>query len=826
MNRKRFLYVLGFLFLLVFAPLAYQIDRTAQALPKLDGRAQLAGLGNRVTVDFDGLGIPTVNADNREDAMRSLGLLHAGDRLFQMDLMRRNTRGRLSEIFGAKALPHDREQRFFGFQQIAEQVYAQLPDEQKRVLTAYAAGVNARLQSGQALPPEFRLLGYTPEPWEPTDSLLVALGMFQTLNTTEAEDRSLSVMTQVLPPKVTAFLTPDTDAYATPLTGGSQSRRPEQPIPAEDIARLIDAVGPLSAAARGAVREEAVSVGSNNWAVNASKSADNRAILADDMHLPLNVPNIWYRARLRYASADLNGVTLPGLPLLIAGSNGHVAWGYTNVDADVLDLVKLETDPTDPIRYRVGDQWQALGTRAETIAVKDAPADIITVSTSQWGPVSPDPLLGSPVAVHWIVNEPGAVNLGLLEMDGATTLEEAMAVLNRAGSPVQNAVLADERGRIGWTYMGNFPRRIGMDGSIATSWADGQRGWRGFIPPDELPRVIDPPSGVIATANNRTLGKDYPYAIGYNFSHGYRAHRATRWLREKDKLSEADLFALQLDSVAGVYDFYRDLALEFAGETAAHADPDLADIRAALLAWDGRMDAGSKGIALLSAWRNDLAAEVFAPLVAPCVAADPRFSYEWREQETPLRAILGARLPATLPDRRAGDWPSFLTRSLRTSAAKLRAEQGIGHLADLAWEAVNPIRVGHPFGKLAAPLAAVLDMPSKGLSGCNRFCLRVVHHDHGAGERMVVSPNHPEDGILHMPGGQSGHPLSPHYRDQHAAWATGTPLPFLPGKPAHRLELLPASPVRDGQGEKASRTSGGAQSRFQAESPGFESDGS
>ncbi|MGZ8219670.1 penicillin acylase family protein [Methylomagnum sp.] len=787
MTRKHTLYVLGFALLALIAPVTYQIDRAAQSLPKLDGEARLPGLAAPVAVEFDNLAIPTVTAQNREDAHRALGLLHARDRLFQMDLMRRKSAGRLAEIFGAKALPVDQTQRAYQFEPAARAIVAHLPPEQRRALDAYTAGINQHITTAKEVPPEFRALHYRPEPWRPEDSLLVALGMFQTLGAQEEQDeRMLTVMARTLPPEVVAFLTPDSDEYTRALLGGPDSRRPAQPVPAQAITQLIgESDGQRLSLA--AVREEPAPIGSNNWAVNATKTADGRAIVADDMHLPLGVPNVWYRARLNYAGLDVSGVTLPGVPLIVVGSNGHVAWGFTNIEGDYLDLVKLDINPANPAEYRAPDGWRRFETHAETIAVKDGSPVTAEVKSTVWGPVSPEPLLGEAVALHWAALDPQAVNLGLMDMDAAATLETAMAVLNRAGTPPQNALLADERGRIGWTYMGFIPRRTGLDGSVSRSWADGAADWNGYIPPDELPRLIDPPEGYLATANNRTLGKAYPYVVGHGFANGYRAHRIGERLAAKAKLTEQDLLDVQLDTTSEFYEFYRRLALEIlAGET----DPELADAAEAIQHWNGKLDPDSLGVGLLVRWRGDLAKAVFAPLVSRCAQAEPGFAYQWRKQETPLRALLSQRLPDTLPDRRQGDWRTFLRATLRQSVAELQREHEGARLSGLPWGKVNVVRVQHPFSR-AVPVAGwLLDMPETP-GACNGFCVKVLHGLHGGSERLVVSPNHPGDGILHMPGGQSGHPFSPHYRDQQPAWVAGKPLPFLPGKAEHKLSLTP-----------------------------------
>jgi penicillin amidase len=794
MNTKRLFYLIGFVLLAILAPVGYLTDRLATALPKMDGEIVLPFLSAPVEVDFDSLAIPSAQAHTREDAYRVLGYLHARDRLFQMDLMRRKSAGRLAEVFGNRALTVDQRQRVYGFQQVAEAIVKTLPIDQRKVLDAYVAGVNAFIETAQEPGFEFRLLRYHPERWRAEDSFLVALGMFQTLNGYEQEERMLTVMERLLPPEVTAFLTPDTDEYARTLLGGDEANRPELPIPVTALAALKRETEPRKVSM--AVQAEPISLGSNNWVVGASKTQDGRAIVANDMHLPLNVPNIWYRARLRYGNGDLTGVTLPGVPLVVVGSNGHIAWGFTNIDADLLDLVRLEINPANPEEYLTPGGWESFERRVETIVVKDGDPVTIELKKTRWGPLSPEPLLGDRVAIHWTALEPEAVNLSLLNMDTATDLEQAIALFNRAGAPPQNVVMADEQGHIAWTYMGFFPRRRGFDGSLSVSWGDGRNDWNGYIAPDELPRLIDPPEGFIATANNRTLGKGYPYVIAHAFSNSYRAYRITQQLKAKNPLAETDLFAMQLDTVSEFYEFYRQLALPLLSDSHVPSDPSLEDARIAIERWNGRLNPDSMGIGLLVRWRQELVKALFSPWVSRCVSADPTFMYSWREQETPLRSLLRARLPETLPQSRFTDWSQFLLETLRSSVETLKNQYGVQRIQDLAWGRVNSVQVSHPFGQSFSLASRFLDMPMEGGGACNSFCLKVLHDNHGASERLVVSPNHFEDGILHMPGGQSGNPLSPHYRDQQEAWAKNQALPFWSAEVRHRLRFKPKQDSR------------------------------
>ncbi len=790
----------------------------------LDGEVALDGLRDRVEVASDGMGIPTIQANNRDDAYRALGWIHARDRLFQMELIRRKSAGRLAELFGPVALELDKRQRTYGFERAARAIFAALPDKQKQAHYAYAAGVNAFLAQAKVLPPEFLVLGFSPEPWRVEDSLLVGLGMFQTLNSQEEGERMLTVMKQALPEAVTQFLTPDVGEYDTVLLGGQESHRPARPVPSEDWARLNEAdtrnpkqelqqadsknppppfllkgdrgdwqagMGEEPNSTASGVDPLSSIIGSNQWVVGGAKTHDGRAILANDMHLTLSVPNIWYRASLSYAGQVLTGVTLPGLPLLVVGSNGRVAWGFTNVDADDMDLVRLETNPANLDEYRTPQGWRAFDHHRELIHVKGGEDQAMEINTTIWGPVSSQHLLGQPVAIHWTALQALGVDLGLMDMDSAETLQQALAVVNRSGGPTQNVVLADIQGHIGWTLTGRYPLRRGFDGSVSLSWADGSIGWDGYIPPEALPRLIDPPQGFIATANNRTLGKDYPYVIAHNQANGYRAHRIEQRLGEAEKMDEQFLFSVQLDTRSEFFEYYRKLALAVLDQNALTV-PELAEVRHYIEAWNGRMDADSLGIALLWSWREKLAATVFAPVVARCRLVDAGFSYNWRQMETPLRSLLAQKIPSTLPNAQYSTWRGLVLQTLADSARELKQRQGIQTLVGLTWGKVNRVPIRHPFSKSMPFLSPLLDMADAELAGCAGFCVRIVGNGHGASERMVVSPGHQEQGILHMPGGQSGYPLSAYYRDQHPAWQQGVALPFLPGASKHTLNFIPA----------------------------------
>ncbi|WP_394827255.1 penicillin acylase family protein [Pendulispora albinea] len=765
------------------------------SLPELSAEVTVAGLAGTVTVTSDEHAIPTVRAGSREDALRALGYLHARDRLFQMDLLRRQAAGRLAEIFGRDLLASDVQSRTYGFDRLAPRVVARLPAPQRAALEAYAEGVNGYLARGRTLPFEFQLLRYRPEAWRPEDSALVALGMFQVLSGSEDQERTHSVIARCVPPNVADFLSPDADRYTRALLGAqtelpSPSLPSSPPLPERELRALAMAApaagakdGPVLAAAAGEAPK-----GSNGWVVAGSRTNDGRAILANDMHLDLGVPNVWYRATLRYGDVEITGVMLPGVPPVIAGSNGHVAWGVTNLEGDVFDLVQLEVDPRHPDAYRTPEGWKPFEVEQAVVKVAGE-ADVTTpVRRTIWGPVASRPLLGRPVAVKWTALDPEAVDFGLLELDRARTIDEATAILNRSGSPPMNALLADAQGRVGWTLVGRIPLRQGFDGAVSVSWAGGGGAWGGYLPPGSMPRLLDPPSGFVVNANQRMRTEPDVPVLGHDFGNGYRAYRITERLRAMPKVTERDLFALQLDTRSELFDVYRDLALATLDAATGAANPRLGEARAALSAWDGRAEIASPGFAWLVRFRRVLARDIFGAWLGACRALEPDFEFALGDIDTPIQRLLTER-PASLVPPPATSWNDFVHAALLKAEDEMKERYG-KNPRSLSWGEANLAEVRHPLSDGLPLVGRWLDMPAEPLAGCG-FCVRMAAGTLGASERLVVSPGHEPDALFHMPAGQSGHPLSPHYGDQQAAWVAGHPLPLLAGPTLATSTLAP-----------------------------------
>jgi len=786
MGKIRLLAMAAGVMLLGLALGLYGIVRAS--LPDNDGRLSLPGLSAPAEVTLDERGIPRISARTREDAFHALGFVTARDRLFQMDLLRRHAAGRLAEVLGAGLAESDRRHRIMGFESLAQEVLARLPEDQKAVLRAYAEGVNQAVDLMPVRPPEFLLLGYRPAVWCPEDSLLVVLGMEENLSWPSDLERMLTVMKASLPSSVYAFLTPPMDHYTNRILNGDSSQYKPRAIPKNELAAILENVDDNERHIA-LLEDVAVPGGSNAFVVGPTKTHDGRAILANDMHLALTVPNIWYRAELHYANSNLSGFTLPGVPLLISGSNGHISWGFTSISGDLSDLVLLDIDPADRERYYTAKGFTRFGKRKETIKIRGKPDLTVEIRTTIWGPVLPDSLVGRLVALRWTALDPAATDLKFLDLDSVSDVNEALTLFNQAGGPPLNALVVDVLGNIGWTYSGKIPKRFGLNGSVAQSWANGIRGWRGYIAPQELPRIINPTSGFIVNANQRMVGEQtLPYAIGNNFGGGYRAYRISQLLEGMEDLTENDLLKVQLDSRTDFFRYYQQLALSLLKKDSNPAEQRL---KRNLASWDGYAEPESSGLTILIEFRRLLLDTVIGPYLVGCRRMEPAFRFDWLVLDEPLQQILEAELPELLPDKKTyQSWDAFLHELLILSERNVLDYYKANSPESVTWGMANTASIAHPFSSSFPLFQYLLNMPAEPLAGCIE-CVRWNAKGGGASERLVVSPNHEVEGILHMPTGQSGHLLSPHYRDQHIAWVEGQSLPFLTGLPRHRLEFVP-----------------------------------
>ncbi|PKU22637.1 penicillin acylase family protein [Telmatospirillum siberiense] len=763
------------------------------SLAQLDGRMEAAGLAEPVSVTRDDLGVPTISAGNRADLAYATGYLHAQDRFFQMDLLRRSAGGELAALFGPAALPIDRSRRPHRFRSRAGAVLASLPVDDRVLLERYAAGVNDGLAALRARPFEYALLLTAPAPWTPEDSLLVGWAMYFELQGNFGRDLSRAWLRAHATPEQVAFLLPTSSPWDAPLDAPAIDE-PPPPVPpvapdwygrpvrraAADIPGIDDAVG------------------SNNWAVAGERSGHGGAIVADDMHLGLQLPNTWYRALLVFGDGTggqsrLAGVTLPGLPALIAGSNGHVAWGFTNSYGDYFDLVELRTDPGGAPRYRTEDgSWASIERIEEKIAVKGGAEEILPVFETPLGPLWA--IGGKSYAMRWIAHDPGAIDLGMMAFERALDLTTLLDAASRAGMPAQNMVAGDKAGHVGWTIAGPLPGRHWRPAEgFAYSSTEAGLGWQRHQSAADHPRVVDPPDGQIWTANARQLaGPAYQRLGDGGTDIGGRARQIRDDLTRLGRTDEAGLYAIGLDDRALFLAPWRDRALAALTDQAVADHPGRAEFRRLLLAdRDLRADTESVGYRLVHDFLGKLYQQVFGsldetlshefgPSAGSFRTANPRWAHA-------LARLVDERPPGWLPQG-ADDWQALQLTAIDATIDAL-AKEGLP-LAQARWGARNRARITHPFVRLMPALARWLAAPADLLPG-DADMPRVAGPSFGQSERMVVSPGHEDRALFSMPGGESGHPLSPYFLAGHAAWVQGTPGSLLPGVPRHSLTFSP-----------------------------------
>ncbi len=761
--------------------------RLAKSLPIVDAELAVRGLAHRVVIHRDALGIPTVIARNRRDAAFATGFIHAQERFFQMDLQRRNAAGELAELFGEAALATDKSYRLHRFRERAERTLARLPGWQRRLLSVYTQGVNSGLDHLESRPPEYLLLGTAPRPWQAADSLLCVYAMYLTLqqsNVKRESDRGL--MHALLPEPLYRFLSAPGSSWDAPLQGKAYAT-PAFPRHAP----LPPAATIHAAPAFANAMLTPPPLGSNAWAVSGALTPHGGAMLANDMHLGLRLPNIWFRAVINFTAAQdrqrqIAGVTLPGIPAIVVGSNGRLAWGFTNAYADTSDLVLI--DAVDAERYLTPQGPAPYAYRRERIQVKNREPVEYTIKETIWGPIIDRDPQGRERALRWIAHDPLAVDIGLLAMESAATVDNAIMIAHRAGLPAQNILIATASGDIAWTIAGQLPVRHGHSGRIPVSWSSGKRGWQGKLDPRDYPKIVNPPGGRLWSANHRHVdGGALDRISDGGFALGARAKQIQQRLQEKDRFTEGDFLAIQLDVEARFLRRWQRLLLAVLAADAAGPNPDRAALRETVAHWTPGATVDSVGYRLVREYRLIVAELVYAPLVARCTAADPTFRYQSNPQWEGALWKMVDEQPRHLLNPAFASWPALFGAAVD----RLLPEHPQVTLPKLTWGSYQMTRFEHPFSRAAPFLSAWLDLRQTPLPG-DLYMPRIKALYAGASQRMVVAPGHENTAIFHMPGGQSGNPLSPHYRDGHRAWVRGDPTPLLPGAAVHTLTLLPA----------------------------------
>ena len=782
-----------------------------RSVPTLDGQVRMTGLSAPVAITRDALGTAVVKGANRLDVARGLGFVHAQERFFEMDLARRSAAGELSELFGPLALERDTTRRLHRMRAMLGQRFERMDVSEHALLQAYADGVNAGLAQLQARPWQYVMLRAEPRRWQPVDSLLVVGEMFWMLQGNSVDDGlERAQWRECAGDDLFDWLEPRGGRWDAALDGsvlqpgampapGRLDLRHAQAAASQPVVRADDVRFLADAAA--ADRHEPF-VGSNNWAVAGSRSRTGDAMLANDMHLGLGVPSTWFRAQFEIGAGPgavrAEGVTLPGVPALVVGSNGHVAWGFTNSYGQWFDWVKVPPGA-------------ALTHLTETIAVKGGADVALDVSRFSGLPVAAT-MGGQAYALNWVADIGSAYGLALDDMLQARDIHDALAVAGLSGIPQQNAVVADSQGRIAWAVAGAtfHPSASAEDRFGRFVAADAL----GFLEPPMLrpgdsgqaPSVQDPADGQLWTANARTYQatgslvpappRRLPTTAGDRrlsasigdggVDLGARARQIRDRLSATPKFDETTLGAIQFDDEAR---FLQPWAGRIAAvSTGATARPE---VTALLKEWNDRADADQAGYRLVRSVRLRTLDALWAAWTAPLLGGKQcaRRPYDWHARfEYPAEQALDQR-PAHLLPPGFASWDAFLLAQVDATVAEM-TRNGARPLAQATWGEKNASHIGHPLSRALPLLSRWLDMPSLPQSGDGNMP-RVAGPSFGQSERLVVAPGHEERATLAMPGGQSGHPMSPYYGAGHDAWAAGRTTPLLAGPAEHALTLAP-----------------------------------
>lgn len=758
-----------------------------RSVAQANGEHELPSIEHAVEIFRDANGIPTIRAMTLRDAFVAQGFVHAQDRSFQMDMYRRIAAGRLAEVAGGPAVGTDIRMRRHRFTEVAQGILDRMEIETREMLDAYSDGVNAGFDSLRSSTPEYTLLGARPEAWSARDTVLVSLFMQIGLSRAGDHERMMSVLDAAFPREVVDFLTPRSTRFDVLADGTVADYRPAA-IPGPELftaARTDPEPVPASA-----MPDEAVP-GSNNWAVAGWRSAHSGAMIANDMHLGLSVPNIWSRVQLEWTDPDgterrAAGVSLPGAPGLIVGSNGFVAWGFTNATGDFIDHVVIEPDEDDPARYRVPEGTEPFGEHTEVIRVRGGEDVTHTWRSTRWGLVSGKDHEGRELVEVWIAHCPDRNNLRVLELLNARTLEDGLEAVRGWKGPPQNVLLACSDGRIAWMVSGWIPNRVGFDGTRPVSWADAGVGWDGPIDEEDRPFIVDPPSGVLMTANARTLPLAESITVGHNFALGVRQRRIGDLLAENQKHDERSLLDIALDTRSPVFDPYAMILHEIT----RHSDDAMRSLAGRLAKqWNGHADVDCRAYLLIRRFRSEVHNRVLGPVVRIHNGISIEYSPGWLGSEETVLRLLEER-PEHWLDPRYDSWDALLSEAVDATIIRLQSDfprTGI----QTPWGHANRLRMEHPLSSMTGGLLRGFDMPRTPQPG-DALCVRVATPAFGASQRMVVSPGREPEGILHLPGGVSGHPVSAYFRAGHDDWVKGRASDLLAGPPVGRMVLVPS----------------------------------
>jgi len=753
-------------------------------LPRTQGTVHLAGLSDEVEILRDRWGVPHIYAKGQHDLLFAQGFAHAQDRLWQMDFYRRLVAGRLSEVMGELTLPVDRWIRTLSMRRVAEQEAECCIGEARSLVEAYAAGVNARIAQGR-LPVEFTLLRYKPEPWSLADTLAWVKFMSWSLCVNWESELLRAQLIELLGPELAHELEaglPGEDHTVIPR--GTDLAK----VGTAALERAEEARPFLGPAARDGL-------GSNNWVLAGSRTESGAPLLANDMHLLMSLPSIWYENHLVCEEAvgggslNLSGITFAGIPGIVSGHNGSVAWGYTAGFPDVQDLFieRLRRDEVDGkkrVQYEYQGEWLDAQVIEEEIQVKGGETVTEEVIVTRHGPIinslAPDFAGEEPLALRWTSLEPDSMLDGLLAMNRARDCIEFREALRHWSAPVLNVVYADTGGNIAYSFPGRIPIRAKGDGSVPVPGWTGEYEWTGYVPFEELPHLYNPPQGYVASANNRVIGRDYPHELGREFAMGDRYQRIVELIKTRPQIDIDYVKRMQFDlespAARAIAPYLGQLEVD---------DPKLAAVVGIMRAWDGTMTAGSPAAAVYQVWvrrmlnlmlkdaLGDLADRYRGKGPTPLLQEGSLFgekSWTWLQQRL-------AEPDSHWFNLGSGEGREQVMRlALRETVDFLTAKLG-PELDDWTWGQLHTLTYAHTLGSVKlldrlfnrGPYPMGGDATTVWATGISRFDLS-TEGTVGPPFRFIADLSDLRNSWGLLVPGQSGQPGSRHYDDQIQAW--------------------------------------------------------
>lgn len=769
---------IGVLLVVILAVALFLRYQVRKSFPDTAGTLRVHGLTAPVRVLRDPYGVPSIEAKNEHDLMMAAGFVHAQDRLWQMDLMRRTGEGRLSELFGPPTLPFDRMFRIVGIRRIAEQIMARMAAGSLDRLRWYADGVNAYIASAKGrYPIEFDLLGYEPEPWTPLHSIIIGRLTAWELNLSWWTDLTYgSIAARVGLDRILEIMPEYPSGVPPAVPSGEWRSYASSGLPYLRAAQSFAAL----------FRSGSIAGGSNAWAVSPRRSTSGGAILANDTHLQLVSPSPWYEIAMQMPGSRVRGMSMAGVPAVVAGRNDSIAWGLTNVMADDADFYVEQIDSLTGTRYLYNGQWHPLTLIGEEIPVRGDSARSLTVRLTRHGPIVTDietPLQqGKPpyvASMRWTGSEVDDQFLALTHIDRAGNWEEFTAGVREFAVPGQNFVYADVRGNIGYWCGVRLPLRSGRNSLLPLPGWDPSTEWKGFVPFARLPHRFNPPEGFIASANNRIVDESYPYHISDLWEPPSRIQRLNAVLGKKgEAFSVQDFERLQLDT----YSYYaRDIIPYVIG--AFHDST-------------GSMQDGEKVFEYLRNWnyrfaKEDVATSIYQEFLLRLIRntfademGDDLF-HDWVIlSNIPLRVtarLLEQGTSAWFDDVRTPEVETrddIVRRSLREAVADLRAAWG-ADMKNWRWGNLHTVSLRHPFG-LKKPLDRIFNIGPFPVSGASTALIS-FEYDLNRPFEVSVGPSFRQifdmasGGELRsvIPSGESGQVFNPHYADQTTLWLNG-----------------------------------------------------